>query len=477
MADSISQRLIGKIRSGEAFTRAEELSLVVRLAIPAILAQIATVLMAYIDAAMVGNLGATEAAAVGIVSTTIWLCWGLGSAGITGFWVITSHDVGAKDYASARRMMRQGFSVSVIIGSVLAAACVALSPFLPGFLGAEGRVASEGSLYFAICAAAFPLSFLGYTASCMIRATGNIRVPSVLNVAMCALDVFFNYLLIYPTREVEFASLSFTCPGAGLGVPGAALGTALAETVVLAPYLWYACVKSPELRIVGERGRFLPERETMRRAFAIGVPVGGQRAAMSLAQIGITMIVAPLGPVAIAANSLAVTAESVCYMPGFGVADAATTLVGQSVGAKRPDLAMRFARLTTGAGIAVMSLMGVLLFLSAHFLLGLMTNDPGVVSLGATCLRIEAFAEPMFAAAIVIYGAFVGAGDTFIPSLMNPASLWLIRLPASWFLAQHFGLVGVWIAMAGELTLRGALFILRLRSGKWLKAHHGKAPL
>ncbi|MCI5851318.1 MAG: MATE family efflux transporter, partial [Sutterellaceae bacterium] len=382
-----------------------------------------------------------------------------------------------KDYASARRMMRQGFSVSVIIGSVLAAACVALSPFLPGFLGAEGRVASEGSLYFAICAAAFPLSFLGYTASCMIRATGNIRVPSVLNVAMCALDVFFNYLLIYPTREVEFASLSFTCPGAGLGVPGAALGTVLAETVVLAPYLWYACVKSPELRIVGERGRFLPERETMRRAFAIGVPVGGQRAAMSLAQIGITMIVAPLGPVAIAANSLAVTAESVCYMPGFGVADAATTLVGQSVGAKRPDLAMRFARLTTGAGIAVMSLMGVLLFLSAHFLLGLMTNDPGVVSLGATCLRIEAFAEPMFAAAIVIYGAFVGAGDTFIPSLMNPASLWLIRLPASWFLAQHFGLVGVWIAMAGELTLRGALFILRLRSGKWLKAHHGKAPL
>lgn len=473
MKDSVSQRLIGKIRSGESFTRAEELALVIRLSIPAILAQFANVLMQYIDAAMVGNLGAVEAAAVGIVSSTIWLFWGLGSAGITGYSVLASQEIGAKSYPTARKLLRQGITVAVATGAILGAVGLMISPWLPGFLGASADVAREGTKYFAIYTAAMPLLFLSYEAGSMLRASGNIRVPSFLNIFMCVEDVVFNYFLIFPTRLVTFLGFTFTMPGAGMGVAGAALGTVLAELCTAVPMLWYVCIRSPELAIRGEKGRFLPEFPLLKKAFKIGIPVGLQHTVMCCAQVASTMIVAPLGTIAIAANSLAITAESLCYMPGYGVSDAAASLTGQCIGARRENLAMRFGKIAIATGLGVMTVMGVLMFIFAPIMIGLMSNVPEIIDLGATILRIEAFAEPMFAASIVAYGVFMGAGDTLIPCLMNLGSMWFVRLPAAWLLARTFGLKGVWIAMCGELIFRGMIFLLRFRGGKWLK--HGKA--
>ena len=473
MKDSVSQRLIGKIRSGESFTRAEELALVIRLSIPAILAQFANVLMQYIDAAMVGNLGAVEAAAVGIVSSTIWLFWGLGSAGITGYSVLASQEIGAKSYPTARKLLRQGITVAVATGAILGAVGLMISPWLPGFLGAGADVAREGTKYFAIYTAAMPLLFLSYEAGSMLRASGNIRVPSFLNIFMCVEDVVFNYFLIFPTRLVTFLGFTFTMPGAGMGVAGAALGTVLAELCTAIPMLWYVCTRSPELAIRGGKGRFLPEFPLLKKAFKIGIPVGLQHTVMCCAQVASTMIVAPLGTIAIAANSLAITAESLCYMPGYGVSDAAASLTGQCIGARRENLAMRFGKIAIATGLGVMTVMGVLMFIFAPIMIGLMSNVPEIIDLGATILRIEAFAEPMFAASIVAYGVFMGAGDTLIPCLMNLGAMWFVRLPAAWLLARTFGLKGVWIAMCGELIFRGMIFLLRFRSGKWLK--HGKA--
>ena len=187
------------------------------------------------------------------------------------------------------------------------------------------------------------------------------------------------------------------------------------------------------------------------------------------AQIAVTVIVAPLGNFAIAANAFAVTAESLCYMPGYGIADAATTLVGQSYGAGRKDLARRFGYITTALGMVTMSLMGVVLYIFAPAVMELMSPVREIVDLGASALRIEAFAEPMFAAAIVAYGVMVGVGDTILPACMNFGSIWLVRLPLAAILAPTMGLDGVWLAMCIELTFRGAIFLWRLLSGAWLR--------
>ena len=207
----------------------------------------------------------------------------------------------------------------------------------------------------------------------------------------------------------------------------------------------------------------------VRTAIKIGAPMGLQHLLMGGAQIVSTIIVAPLGTVAIAANSLAITVESLCYMPGYGIAEAATTLVGQGIGAGQKLLTRSFAYMSVALGIAVMTLMGVLMFIFAPELMQLMTPVANVVSEGAQALRIEALAEPMFAASIVANGVFVGAGDTLRPAIMSLMSMWGVRLTLAYWLSKSYGLRGVWIAMAVELTFRGILFLARLWKGNWNK--------
>lgn len=180
------------------------------------------------------------------------------------------------------------------------------------------------------------------------------------------------------------------------------------------------------------------------------------------AQVCITMIVAPLGTIAIAANAFGIIIEGLCYMPGFGISDAATTLVGQSIGARRPELRRSFGWLSIGLGVATMSLMGALMYFGSPYLMPLMTPDLAVRDLTVEVLRIEAFAEPLYAASIVTYGVFVGAGDTMKPCLMNLGSIWAVRIPLALVLSRTLGLQGVWIAMAIELCFRGAIFLIRL---------------
>lgn len=447
----------------------ERLDLIVRLSIPSILAQLSVIVMLYIDASMVGSLGADASAAIGLVSTTTWLFSGLCSAAAIGFSVQASHRIGAGDNAGARAVLRQGITSVLCFGVFVAVFGCAISGPLPVWLGGTESITGDATRYFRIYALSLPLLQLNYLSGGMLRCSGNMRVPSMLSIFMCVLDVLFNALLIFPTRSCEVCGISFALPGAGMGVVGAALGTAAAETVtalLMTAYLWR---RSPELALSHERGSFRPTIRCLREALRTGLPMGGEHAVMCGAQILTTAIVAPLGNVAIAANAFAITAESLCYMPGYGIGDAATTLVGQCKGAGRSDLMRRFARMTVWLGMGVMAFMGWVMYVGAPSMMGIMTPDAEIRMLGTAALRIAAFAEPMFAASIVAYGAFVGTGDTIVPSCMNFLSIWAVRLPLAALLVPHYGLQGVWIAMSIELCFRGTIFLVRLLRERWLK--------
>ena len=252
-----------------------------------------------------------------------------------------------------------------------------------------------------------------------------------------------------------------------MGVVGAAIGTGAAMLITALLMMYFLLVKSKMLSLIGRPGSFKPKEDTVRTAIKIGAPMGLQHMLMGSAQIVSTLIVAPLGTIAIAAHSLAITVESLCYMPGYGIAEAATTLVGQGIGAGQRLLTRSFARLSVGLGIAVMTLMGVLMWIFAPELMALMSPVEEVIALGTEVLRIEAWAEPMFAAAIVCNGVFIGAGDTIIPAIMSLGSMWAVRLTLAATLAPKFGLKGVWTAMAIELTFRGSIFLARLFKGSW----------
>ena len=457
------------IRNGREMTLRQQLWLTVQLSIPSIVAQVSAIAMQYIDAAMVGRLGADAAASIGLVSTTTWLFWGTCSAAATGFSVQVAHHVGASRLAEARDVLRQAILSVFLFSLALAGIGALISGQLPVWLGGTEEINGGASAYFLIFALSLPLLQLNFLAGSMLRCSGNMRVPGLLNVLMCLLDVVFNFFLIFPTRQVEWFGHTLHMPGAGLGVTGAALGTAAAEAVVAGLMMGYLVTRSDDLRLTGERGSFRPTWDIVRKALHISLPMGVEHVVICGAQIMTTVIVAPLGVFAIAANSFGITAESLCYMPGYGIADAATTLVGQSLGAGRKDLTRRFARITVIMGMAVMGVMGVVLYAGAPLIMSSMTPDVEVQRLGVEALRIEAFAEPMFAAAIVAYGVFVGAGNTLVPCLMNFFSIWAVRLTLAAALAPSMGLNGVWLAMCIELCFRGIIFLIRLEKGNWMK--------
>ena len=461
--------LLKMVQDGKPMTLGQQLRLTVELSIPAIISQISSILMQFIDASMVGSLGAGPSASIGLVSTTTWLFAGMSVACATGFYVQVSHLLGSKDTANARNVLRQSLVMSLIFSLAVCIIGCAISGPLPRWLGGEEAIRHDASMYFLIFILSLPALQLNMLASGMLRSSGNMVTPSLLNVLMCLLDVVFNYFLIFPSRTVTFLGLDFFVPGAGFGVTGAALGTALASVTVAAMLLHSLCVKSPELNLVQEKGTFRPTWQCFRNAIGIALPMGCERVIMCGAQIMSTVIIAPLGTIAIAANSFAITVESLCYMPGHGVSNAATTLVGQSIGAGRRDLTWRFAHISVLMGIAVMTVMGVVMYVTASVMMGIMTPDGAVQELGAKILRIEAFAEPMYAASIVVYGVFVGVGDTLVPSIMNIGSIWAVRLTLAALLAPKFGLQGVWIAMCVELCFRGIIFLIRLYRKKWLK--------
>ena len=430
-------------------TLAPQLRLVWQLSLPAILTQITTIAMQYIDSAMVGALGADASAAIGLVASSTWLFGGVTTAVSAGFSVQVAHRIGADDDTEARTVVRHGLAAALTLAALLALLGLGICRQLPCWLGGGAEICADASAYFLTFSLMLPFSQLNSLTAGFLQCAGDMVTPSVLNAVMCGLDVVCNALLI-----------------PHFGVLGAGMGTALACALVSLAMAWCCCVRNAQLRLRrGETHAFRPE--ILKKAFRIGAPVAVQEIAMNGAMVASTMILAPLGAAAIAANSFAVTAESLCYMPGYGVGSAATTLVGRSVGAGDAVQARRYGNICTALGGALMGCTGLLMMIFCPFVFRLLTPVAEVRTLAAQALRIGLLAEPLFGVSIAAAGALRGAGDTLVPSLLNLGSIWIVRLGLSLLLVGPLGLRGMWIAMAIELCVRGALMLWRQKTSKF----------
>lgn len=430
-------------------TLAPQLRLVWQLSLPAILTQITTIAMQYIDSAMVGALGADASAAIGLVASSTWLFGGVTTAVSAGFSVQVAHRIGAGEDTEARTVVRHGLAAALTLAALLALLGLGICRQLPCWLGGGAEICADASAYFLTFSLMLPFSQLNSLTAGFLQCAGDMVTPSVLNAVMCGLDVVCNALLI-----------------PHFGVLGAGMGTALACALVSLAMAWCCCVRNAQLQLRrGEAHAFRPE--ILKKAFRIGAPVAVQEIAMNGAMVASTMILAPLGAAAIAANSFAVTAESLCYMPGYGVGSAATTLVGRSVGAGDAAQARRYGNICTALGGALMGCTGLLMMIFCPFVFRLLTPVAEVRTLAAQALRIGLLAEPLFGVSIAAAGALRGAGDTLVPSLLNLGSIWIVRLGLSLLLVGKLGLRGMWIAMAIELCVRGTLMLWRQKTSKF----------
>ncbi len=472
MSEKKTISLLEKMRNGEELSSLQQIAMVIELSIPAILAQLSSLIMQYIDASMVGRLGAGSSAAIGLVSSTTWLFGGLSMAAATGFTVQIAKRIGAKKDKAARNIVKQGLICVTLFSLLMTCAGAAISSRLPVWLGGEEAICPGAAQYFLVFALSLPFVALNYTASGMLQCSGNMKTPGILEIVMCILDVVFNALLIFPTREISFLGAQITLPGADLGITGAAFGTALSEVVTVFLLMYFLLVRSQSLRL-RRKEKLVFSSADLSAALKIAVPVAIEQTITCGAYIAFTRIVSPLGSTAIAANSFAITAESLCYMPGYGIGASATTIIGQCIGAKRSDITKRLGWLTTLTGMLVMTVSGGLMFLFAPQMIALLTPDKAIRKLGAEVLRIEAFAEPMYAASIVASGVFRGAGDTAVSGILSFVSMWVVRIPLAAILAPAYGLQGIWTAMCIELIFRGILFLTLLAVRFRKKADNG----
>lgn len=422
-----------------------------RLSLPAILTQITTIMMQYIDSAMVGALGANASAAVGLVASSTWLMHGINYAVSTGFSVQVAHLIGAKQEAQARNVVRHGLVAALILSGIQCVLGALCSGVLPVWLGGDAAIQKDAAEYFLVFALSLPFFQMNSLCASCLQCSGDMVTPSILNAAMCVLDVVFNAIFIPK-----------------FGVLGAGIGTALACVVVCFAMIWRCCWSNPKLSL-RHKEKSCFQGEILKKAFSIGTPVAVEEVARTSAMVVSTAIIAPLGSVAIAAHSFAITAESLCYMPGYGIGSAATTVVGRSIGAGDKALAKRYGNICTVMGGTFMGITAILMALGCPGVFMMLTPDLQVRELAAQVLRIGLIAEPLFGVSIVASGALRGAGDTFVPSLMNLSCVWVVRIGLALLLVGPLGLHGMWIAMAAELCVRGLLMLFRLNTSRYYR--------
>ncbi|WP_295156368.1 MATE family efflux transporter [uncultured Ruminococcus sp.] len=431
----------------------ENVKTVIALSVPAILSQLSTVIMQYIDTAMVGSLGSGATASVGLVNTTIYLTNGFCTAASVGSSVTIAHAVGAGSIHKARLLYRQSLICVTVFSLILMTLCLAIHGYLPEWLAGDKAIRADSSTYFFVYSLSLPFVAVNNMAGASIQCSGNTRIPGSVNILMCLLDVLFNRIFIFKPFD--------------LGVQGAALGTALSQVIASVILVTYSCLFFSKLKIRHLRGRLIDIRE-LAKALKISLPVAFEEFVMCGTFIITTRILAPYGALETAVYALVMTAESVCYMPGFGIGIAATSLVGRSIGENNRALTKSYAKLSLIVGTAVMSLFAMIVFIAAPNICGMLTSDTEAARLAVKCLRIEMLCEPLFAVQLVSSGIFRGADDTLASGIINAVSMWGFRLLLITVLVRRYMVVGVWISISAELCVRGSVFFLRYRSFKWL---------
>lgn len=443
----------GRLSLGQTFRDRALLKNIFFLAWPTVVEQALQTVVSYADTAQVGAIGANASASVGLTTSVMWLVnapmFAFGMAALS----LISRALGSGEREIAGKAAMQALWLTLILGVAEGAVAVGIAPFLPGWLGAEEEIRRDASIYFGVVSLPMVFRASSIVLACVIRGTGNTKAPMIFNTIMNGLNIFLNFLLIGP---------------AGLGVLGAAIATAISY-VVGGTLMFLYVMKCQALGL--RHRKFRLDARMMKRCLDIGFPIAGERVTACLGQVVFTALIARLGTIAVAAHSIAITAEQAFYIPGYGMQAAAATLCGFSAGEKNEKRLMQYSSAICVIAVVLMGTLGCLLFLIPETILSIFTRDAQVIALGSRLLKIVAFSEPFFAAAIIMEGVFNGVGDTKVPFGVSLGCMWGIRIFFTFLVvhAFHLSLPYVWLCMVGDNVCRCILLLCRYFKGNWKK--------
>ncbi|MBQ7795659.1 MAG: MATE family efflux transporter [Lachnospiraceae bacterium] len=443
--------------------------IIMSLAWPTMVEQLMQTAVQYIDTAMVGALGTQATAAVGATTTVNWLINSSISALSIGFLAFIAKALGAGNKEAAKRAVAQAVLTVLVVGSVCTVATLSLSGVIPAWMQVKEGIRETASKYFFILYT--PMLFRTATIifGTVLRAAGDTKTPMKIGVIVNVINVVLNFLLIYPTRPMFGGS--FLMPGAGLGVIGAAVASAIAFAIggiLITIVLW----KHPNISPKGQK--LAPDMQILKPCLRVAFPNMLQRFGTSLGYVAFASMINSLGEVATAAHTIANTVESAFYIPGYGMQTAAATLAGNAYGAEDEKRLKKLASMFIPIEIGLMILSGGALFLAAPTLVQIFSSSEEVITLGSTVLRMVALSEPFYGFSIIIEGMMQGVGKTKEPFLFNIIGMWMIRIVGTFICTQifGFGLVAAWACMIAHNMFLFVMFLICYVKGVWNPLHN-----
>lgn len=444
----------------------ELVPVILALAWPTMLEQLMQTAVQYIDTAMVGSLGTHATAAVGATTTINWLIGSTLSALSVGFLAYVSQACGSGDKEKATKSSSQAVLATLVMGSLFTVLTLSLSQIIPVWMRVDSGIQHLAGTYFFVLYIPMLPRAASIIFGTMLRAVGDTKTPMRIGVCVNIINVILNFLLIYPTATYR----GITVPGAGLGVIGAAIASAVAFTfggVAITVALW----KHP---MISPKGQSLkPDISVLKPCLKVALPNALQRFGTSFGYVAFAAMINSLGEVSTAAHTIANTVESAFYIPGYGMQTAAATLAGNAFGARDEKKIMDLGRMILLIEVGLMILSGGALFIFAPNMMGLFSKDAQVILLGSVVLRMVAVSEPFYGVSIIIEGMMQGMGKTMMPFVCNIIGMWGIRIVGTFLCTQllDFGLVSAWACMIAHNLLLFCMFTVYYRSGKWNPLH------
>lgn len=429
-----------------------------KTALPAMMEMILYMLIGVVDIAIVGRLGAVPLAAVALGAQIFFgLVLLLESLGI-GAAILVAQAKGAGNRLEISRVAGQSFMLAVVVGTAAAVLGLWLAEPFVGLFAVEAEVERLALLYIHIVFSILPVALTLYIINSVYRGLGRTDIPMtiafVVNIVNCAA----NYILVYGMGPIP-----------ALGVAGSALASSLAHVVGLVMACWY---------FFGGRGGLkvkfrLTERlnwPIIQNIFRLGLPSMGEQFFLTVSGLISVFLIVFLGTTAYASHEVALAVESLSIMPGFGVAIAATALVGQAVGARDRLAVQKMARGSLELAVLLMGLLGVVFFCFPQVIARIFTNDPVLITLAGSLVRIAAFEQLTIALSMTLAGILKGAGDTRTPMYVTTLATWVFRIPIMYLLIKVLGLsiAWIWVVFVIDWLLRSLVFIIVYQRKRWM---------
>ncbi len=429
---------------GHRFRKKDVLTTLVFLALPTMTEYLLSTLMQYVDTAMVGRLGADATAAVSTTTTITWLTGSLCASVAVAILTMIATQIGAGNEENVRKTAAQAMTLSVGTGLFIMLISVALSPYIPIWMGIDGSVQAQASQYFMIISLAMVFRSMSIVLGAAIRATHDTKTPMMINLGANALNVALNGLFIY---------------GLKMGVTGAALATAVSTSIsgILTAVVF---LKKEQFRF--HREQLLPDKAILKEGARIGLPVLATSFTSCMGYVIFAGMITGMGNVIFAAHSIAVTAEEFFYLPGYGLRGATQTLIGNSVGERDSEKTGDVCFAGIAVTILLMSISGVMLYFLSNPLMRFFTSSNDVAVIGAGVLKLVAFSEPFFGLQVVLEGICYGIGKTKLPFFINTISMYAVRIFFTYLCVRHFhfDLTAVWLCMIADNVCKALAMVV-----------------